>query len=69
MKASFGGDATTHFSLNYPPGSVVMLTQLHPGSVMMLTQLCDGVFLKQFYIRNVKVRILQSTNIRPVRLI
>ena len=30
---------------------------------------CDGFFLKQFYIRNVKVRILQSTNIRPVRLI
>src|SRR5262249_12605086 len=29
----------------------------------------DGLFLKQFYIRNMKVRILQSTNIRPVRLI
>ena len=29
----------------------------------------DGVFLKQCYIRNVKVRILQGTNIRQVRLI
>jgi hypothetical protein len=28
---------------------------------------CDGVFLKQFYIGNVKVGILQSTDFRPVR--
>ena len=29
MKASFREDATTHFSFNYPPSSVMMLTQLH----------------------------------------
>ena len=29
MKASFRGDAATHFSFNYPPGSVMMFTQLH----------------------------------------
>ena len=29
----------------------------------------DGFFLKQCYIRNVKGRILRSTNIRQVRLI
>jgi hypothetical protein len=29
----------------------------------------DGVLLEQFYIRNVKVRILQSADIRHVRLI
>ena len=29
MKAAFRGDAATHFSFNYPPGSVMMFTQLH----------------------------------------
>jgi hypothetical protein len=29
MKASFRGDAATHLSFNYPPGSVMMFTQLH----------------------------------------